>query len=387
MKFGFQMYYVRWNYQNNAQLNGTFVIPSNNSFNPAVPSTYPERLTIQAPTDQVVKMTQWAYTGFVQDKWHVSHRATLNLGLRYDVDFTPLDETNNPAFSDPHAYPVDKNNISPRVGFTYTMDEGKYLIRTGWGLFYDKTNFGQLVNYVTSGVIVPSVTVQFPADNIDPGPRAGKLPTNPMLVNGPNVNYALLNSLYPPGSNQRNTGDVYLDTPDRVQPHTQEISAGFQRQLGPALSVSADYVHTIARDQWMLGNPEPGWSTRRLERSFSSIRPRGASSGDLIGSIAARSTHRGKALAPDWAPRPSTLTSSRRASASLASTNNYQVLNTRTWIWDRDRPISTAVTTGAGRPHRRSAAHARHDAERHLRVLSGLAFSCDSSSDPTGTAS
>jgi hypothetical protein len=38
-------------------------------------------------------------------------------------------------------------------------------------------NFGQLNSYVTSGPLVPSVTVQFPADNIDPGPRAGRLPT------------------------------------------------------------------------------------------------------------------------------------------------------------------------------------------------------------------
>jgi len=111
MKFGFQMYYVRWNYQNHAQLNGTFVIPSNNSFNPADPRTYPERLTIQAPTDQVIEMTQWAYTGFLQDKWHVSSRATFNLGLRYDIDFTPLDETGNKFFSDPSKYPVDKNNL------------------------------------------------------------------------------------------------------------------------------------------------------------------------------------------------------------------------------------------------------------------------------------
>ena len=258
MKMGFQMYYVRWNYQNNAQLNGTFTIPSNNSFNPAVPSSYPERLTIQAPTDQVIRMTQWAYTGFFQDKWHFSGRATLNLGLRYDVDFTPLDETGNPAFSNPNAYPVDKNNISPRVGFTYSMDEGRALIRTGWGLFYDKTNFGLLNSYVTSGVNVASVTAQFPADNIDPGPRAGRLPTNPMLVNGPTVNYNLLNTLYPPNQLQRNTGDVYLDTPDRVQPHTQQFSVGFQKQLGAQVAASADYVHTVASQQWLLENLNPG---------------------------------------------------------------------------------------------------------------------------------
>src|SRR5262249_53395181 len=101
MKMGFQMYYVRWNYQNNATLNGTFTIPSNNSFTAADPRTYPERLTIQAPTDQVIRMTQWAYTGFFQDKWHFSSRSTLNLGVRYDIDFTPLNEVDNPAFSDP----------------------------------------------------------------------------------------------------------------------------------------------------------------------------------------------------------------------------------------------------------------------------------------------
>ena len=258
MKFGFQMYYVRWHFQNNAQLNGSFTIPGNNSFNPADPRTYPERLTIQAPTDQYITMTQWAYTGFLQDKWHVSSRATFNLGLRYDVDFTPLDETDNKAFSSPTDYPVDKNNLSPRVGFTYTMDEGRSLIRTGWGLFYDKTNFGQLNSYVTSGVNAASVTAQFPTDNVDPGPRAGRLPTDPMLVNGPVVNLALLNQLYPPGSLVRNTGDVFLDTPNRVQPHTQQTSIGFQRQLGAHLSASADYVHTKASDLWELINLNPG---------------------------------------------------------------------------------------------------------------------------------
>jgi len=258
VKFGFQMYYVRWNFQNHAQLNGSFTIPSNNSFNAADPRTYPERLTIQAPTDQVIEMTQWAYTGFVQDKWHISHNATFNLGLRYDIDFTPLDETGNKYFSDPHAYPVDKNNLSPRAGFTYSWNEGKSLLRTGWGLFYDKTNFGLLNSYVTSGVNVESVTAQFPTDAIDPGPRAGKLPTNPMLVNGPVVNYTLLNQLYPAGQLQRNTGTVFLDNPDRVQPYTQQVSAGYQRQFAASASLSADYVHTIARGQWMLENLNPG---------------------------------------------------------------------------------------------------------------------------------
>ena len=56
----------------------------------------------------------------------------------------------------------------------------------------------------------------------------------------------------------RNTGDVYLDTPDRVQPHTQQTSVGYQRQIGPRLSASADYVHTKASDLWQLINLNQG---------------------------------------------------------------------------------------------------------------------------------
>jgi hypothetical protein len=392
MKFGFQAYYVRWHYQNNAQLNGTFVIPSNTSFNAAIPSTYPERLTIQAPTDQYITMTQFAYTGFIQDKWHVSNRATFNLGLRYDIDFTPLDESGNSAFSDPTAYPVDKNNLSPRVGFTYSMNEGKSLIRTGWGLFYDKTNFGQLNSYVVAGTTVPSVTVQFPADNIDPGPRAGKLPTNPMLVNGPVVNYGLLNSLYPAGSLQRNTGDVFLDSPNRQQPYTQQISAGYQRQLGPALSASADYVHTMARDQWLLENLNPGLRVNttasgaivRVDPTYvTNVWQRqniGEYTYDALNVVLEkRDSH-------NWSGRVSyTLANSRgNNSGALTSTNNYQVLN------DPNLALGQGPTD-FDRRHNLVLSGRISDVPRThgmtlsatMRMLSGTAFSLiDTSSDP-----
>jgi Carboxypeptidase regulatory-like domain/TonB dependent receptor-like, beta-barrel len=391
VKFGFQMYYVRWHFQNNAQLNGTFTIPSNNSFNAADPRTYPERLTIQVPTDQYITMTQRAYTGFVQDKWHVSSRATFNLGLRYDVDFTPLDETGNKAFSDPNDYPVDKNNISPRVGFTYTMDEGRSLIRTGWGLFYDKTNFGQLNSYVTSGVNVASVTAQFPVDNFDPGPRAGRLPTDPMLVNGPTVNFALLNKLYPPGSLVRNTGEVFLDAPDRVQPHTQQTSVGYQRQLGAHLSASADYVHTIASDLWELINLNQGLrinttAAGRIDRPdptfLTNVWTRanvGSYTYDALNLVLEKRDSR------NWSGRVSyTLAYSRgNTTGSLAATDQFQTvsglnldLNQGPTDFDRRHNL---VFSGRGElPHTRGMT-----LSATLRLLSGLPFTLnDTSSDP-----
>jgi len=258
MKFGVQLYYAEWRYALATALNGTFTIPSNSSFNAADPRTYPERLQIRTPVDSDLVMTQRAYTGFVQDKWHLAERATFNLGLRYDLDVTPMVEAYNPLFSDPNKYPVDKNNISPRIGFTYTMNGGRSLLRTGWGLFYDKTNFGLLNNDLQAGAYTNSVLVNFPADNIDGGPRAGRLPTDPMLVNGPTVNRALLNQLYPQGSLIKNTGDVYFDNPNRIQPYLQQVSAGYQQQIGTNISASADYVHTAARGQWLLQNLNPG---------------------------------------------------------------------------------------------------------------------------------
>ena len=92
----------------------------------------------------------------------------------------------------------------------------------------------------------------FPANNADPGPSLGTVPQDPMLAGGPTVNRTLLASLYPAGSRIKNTGTVTLDNPDRTIPYSDQFTAGYERQLGPNLSVSADYIHTQARDQFML---------------------------------------------------------------------------------------------------------------------------------------
>jgi hypothetical protein len=100
--------------------------------------------------------------------------------------------------------------------------------------------------------------VNFPANAVDPGPRAGQSPTDPFLVNGPTVNRALLEQLYPSGSLRKNTGTVALDNPDRVIPSSQQVTVGFERQLAPNLSASADYVHVMARDIFMTRDRNPG---------------------------------------------------------------------------------------------------------------------------------
>lgn len=258
LKFGAKYYFTEWRFQNHSQINGQFVIPSNNAFNPADPRTYPERLTIQVPADFRVFMKQRAWAIFAQDKWRLNNNLTFNMGLRYDLEYTPYDVSQNPYFAGGERYPLDKNNLSPRVGLTWTMDEGRSLIRSGYGLFYDKVNFGMVQDFVRNGINSQSFIAQFPADRIDPGPRAGQFPTDPMLVNGPVVNRALLNQLFPAGSTPRNTGVVWLDRPGRYMPYIQQVSLGYQRQLGTRMSFAADYVHTYGRSLFMQEDLNPG---------------------------------------------------------------------------------------------------------------------------------
>jgi hypothetical protein len=63
----------------------------------AQPRTYPERLTIRTGTFNEF-IDNHTYEFFAQDKWRVSPQTTLSLGLRYDLEIIPLDESTNPLF-------------------------------------------------------------------------------------------------------------------------------------------------------------------------------------------------------------------------------------------------------------------------------------------------
>jgi outer membrane receptor protein involved in Fe transport len=234
-------------------LNGTFAFSrSDRPFNASDPTTYPDRLTVRVPGSSLLDLEVKYYGLFVQDRWSISNNLTLSFGARYDLERLPIDETDNPFFSDPDDYPVDSNNIAPRLGFSYSIGQGRpTVVRGGVGRFYDKTHLELITGVVSNGVFSDSFTVNFPTNAPDPGPSQGNLPTDPFLVNGPVVNRALLAQLFPPGSRIRNTGTIIFDNPDRVIPYADQFSIGAQRELAAGLAISLDLIHGEGRDQFM----------------------------------------------------------------------------------------------------------------------------------------
>jgi Carboxypeptidase regulatory-like domain/TonB dependent receptor-like, beta-barrel len=87
---------------------------------------------------------------FLQDSWRVRSNLTLNLGVRYDVEFPPQ-------LSKPNAFAqaaynqlglqkgieTDTNNIQPRVGIAWDPSgTGKSVVRASYGIFYDHPLLG-----------------------------------------------------------------------------------------------------------------------------------------------------------------------------------------------------------------------------------------------------
>ena len=268
IKFGVQYEYSgAWN-TNQGNLNGSFAFGRNNApFNSAIPSTYPDRLSIRVGGPSTFYEKAHYISGFAQDKWRLNRNFTVSLGARYDVEMIPIAETDDPLVD---KYPTDRNNIAPRLGVTYDFD-GKTVARAGYGRFFDKTHFEVIGGLYTGTPFTSSFVVNFPTAAADNGPRNGQFPTEPFLVNGPTVNYALLNQLYPGGQLLRNTGATW-DNPDRRTPYTDEVTAGFERQLRPDLAVSADYVHSQGRDMLMVLNLNPQQRSNPVVASSTLVR-------------------------------------------------------------------------------------------------------------------
>ena len=96
---------------------------------------------------------------FFQDDWKVSSKLTLNIGLRWEIDYPRWESNNrqsgfdlyavNPVSNTPgvinfagidgvgkYSHDFDPNNFGPRFGFAWMARKG-LVIRGGYGIFYN----------------------------------------------------------------------------------------------------------------------------------------------------------------------------------------------------------------------------------------------------------
>ena len=259
MKFGINYLYSTLRVQDFGSQNGVFTMNVDVPFDRNNPRTYPERLSVRVPGPVDFLMDGHFIGMFAQDRWKLNNNLTINYGARYDIEILPTPNQENPLFADdPDGYPMDLNNVAPRLGFAWSLDEqGRSALRGGAGVFYQRTSYAFLTNMFSNGRFSDSFTVNFPTNTFDPGPRQGNLPTDPFLINGPVVNRALLNAQFPVGTRVRNGGTVRFDNPDRINPYSRTYSIGYERQVGAMMGVSVDFIRSEQRNQYVLKELNP----------------------------------------------------------------------------------------------------------------------------------
>ncbi|MFN7935003.1 MAG: TonB-dependent receptor [Bryobacteraceae bacterium] len=223
----------------------------------AVLGTFTFRNTTTAPFDQLTladvqqytqpidfgvnsyKLSQWLYTGFVQDSIRLRPNFSVDLGLRYDRQTL----TNAAA------------NFAPRIGFGWNpRGDAKLSIRGGYGMYYTQIRSNAVAGYLVNGLDGLTTYTATPGQFGFPTCLTGAclpLAFNPALV--PASQLPARDITIAPGKRsfyQEQFTRYGLDFaklpnyPERLEnPRSQVVSIGAERELAKGLFAGADYVH------------------------------------------------------------------------------------------------------------------------------------------------
>jgi len=230
---------------------------------------------------------------FAQDDWEVNDHLTLNLGLRWDIEWnesyldsvTPqflLDAFNTQIApgvtygqslglsSDPHTaidindyisdghnrHPYDKA-FQPRLGFSYDLGaDQKHVIFGGAGRAYDRNLYDYLQLEQTKFALATS-ELRFNVPDHPCTPSASCVAWDPVYAQDPNTILALFNG---------QAGEVDLINNDLNVPYSDQFSLGMRNRLAD-WNTSVAVTRILSRDgfEFTLGNRYPNgdfWQNR-----------------------------------------------------------------------------------------------------------------------------
>ncbi|MGP8244690.1 MAG: TonB-dependent receptor domain-containing protein [Bryobacteraceae bacterium] len=188
--------------------------------------------------------------GFIQDDFKVSHRLTVNLGVRYDVYPVQTEASGKmfnrsqygfgPLLPPSQTYNQDLNNIAPRIGFAYMLDQsGKTVLRGGFG------EFSSPHSIFAAGINIEQDSAAIPSRAILSGPQAAGLGINfPIITSS-------VESLIQGGALALPWSANAID-PNYPDPFSLQYTLAVERQLSKTTVLSVSYVGNKGKDLNMV---------------------------------------------------------------------------------------------------------------------------------------
>jgi hypothetical protein len=209
--------------------NGSYTFNNPNAFALAFTGTNPTAYASfsQAFGNPVVDTKINDVAAYAQDQYRIRPNLTLYYGVRYEKSFLPQPPSQyvNATYPQTGRIPQDNLNFAPRLGFAWSLNNGKTVIRSGYGIMHDRypssminTLFSSNNNYIQNYTLTTGVTA------------ANLLPPFPTVLTSTN------------GLRASGGANIEFAAPDFRTPYTQQADFGIQQALGSNTSITLSYM-------------------------------------------------------------------------------------------------------------------------------------------------
>jgi hypothetical protein len=305
-KFGFD--FVDVVYDNNAynRANGRIQFSNLQNFLKGIPKSG----TILVGDPNLFARAHW-YAGFVQDDWRLTTRVTVNLGLRWEYNASPVEAHNYDGSFNPNVNPAttyavqqvgpgaplhsfynaDYKDFSPRLGVAWDVrGNGKTVVRAGASILRNPVVAGQYIGLSPFGANVPSIGLNNSGKDINlHTPAQLSLQGCGASVCPGSFNWSIAGPVFPGNQTQVVNGVAYTGVtcyvttpcttqavnPNFRQPYSAQWNLDIQRAITNSLTLDLAYVgvHGVHEATWTDINQPPigaGWDAGAVSACLAS---------------------------------------------------------------------------------------------------------------------